>query len=420
MREPRYPWISAAAFAIVSACGATALANDALPTPLRADDVVAFAKEHRAEIAVAKARAGALAETPKIVSALPDPMVMVSLDHLPLKLMGADASLLIQQDFPLSGVLGKKKLSAEANANAATADIGRVALEVETEALLSYLMVVERERMLVVLDEQVATSKQVVEATLARLEGGSGNAGDIVRARLDVARLSGERTAVDAELVAARGMLNSALGRSSGAIVPQTALSVPTASPPEVAALVTMAINKRPELAVMKHKLEKANADISVMSAMYKPMAFVRTGPSYTMAEGPGAMLMIGFTVPLWREKLSAGVSEAKQMSTMVDAETAAMRTMIEGDVAGARGAVIAARIRFDTARDKLVPIARQAVSLQLASYATGQAALVSVLEALAMQRMIRMEEVVAEIRVAAAWVRLGRAVGVVRIGVPS
>lgn len=420
MSGKRLPWTSAAAFAIVSTCGGHALANDTLPTPLRADDVVAFAKEHRAEITVAKAKAGALAETPKIVSALPDPMVMVSLDHLPLKLMGADASLLIQQDFPLSGVLGKKKLSAEANANAATADIGRVALEVETEALLAYLMVVERERMLVVLDEQVTTAKQLVEATLARLEGGNGNAGDIVRARLDVARLSGERTAVDAELVAARGMLNAALGRSSAGVVPQTALSIPTAPPPAVAALVTLAINKRPELAVMKHKLEKANADISIMSAMYKPMAFVRTGPSYTMADGPGAMLMIGFTVPLWREKLSAGVSEAKQMSTMVDAETAAMRTMIEGDVAGARGAVIAARIRFDTARDKLVPIARQAVSLQLASYATGQSALVSVLEALAMLRMIRMEEVVAEIRVAAAWVRLGRAVGVVRIGVPS
>ncbi len=391
-----------------------------LPSPLRADDVVAFAKGHRAEISAAKAKAGALAETPKFVSALPDPMVMVSLDHLPIRLMGADASLLVQQDFPLSGVLGKKKLAAESDAKAAGADVERIALDVERDALLAYLMVVERERMIAVLDEQLTVAKQVVEATLVRLEGGSGNPGDVVRARLDVARLTGERSAVEAELIAGQGMLNATLGRTVDASIPKTSLTLPSGDPPDVPKLVKLAIERRPELAVMKFRLEKSQADVSVMQAMYTPMAFVRTGPSYTMAEGPGLMLMIGFSVPLWREKLSAGVSEAKQMSTMVDAELEAMRKMIEGEVASARGGVVASRIRFETARDKLVPIAKQAVSLQFASYATGQSPLVSVLDAFTMLRMTRMEEVVAEIRLAAAWVRMGRAVGVARIGMPS
>jgi outer membrane protein, heavy metal efflux system len=408
--------LGAAAICVVAA---RASAEASLPSPLRPDDVVAFAKEHRAEIVAARAKAAALAETPKVVSALPDPMVMISVDHLPLKLMGADASLLVQQDFPLSGVLGKKKSSAEADASAAGADVGRVSLDVQSEALLAYLMVVERERMLTVLDEQIATAKQIVEATLVRLEGGSGNAGDIVRARLDVARLTGERAAVDAELAAANGMLNASLGRSAGAAVPKTSLMVPAADPPDVTKLVATALGKRPELAVMKFKADKASADVAVMKSMYSPMAFVRTGPSYTMTGGVGVMLMVGVTVPLWREKLSAGVAEASQMTTMVDAEIAAMRKMIEGEVATARGSVVAARIRYETARDKLVPIAKQAVTLQLASYATGQAPLVSVLDSLSMMRMTRMEEVVAEIRLAAAWVRLGRATGVVRVGPP-
>lgn len=401
------------------ATAASAQPTDALPSPLRPDDVVAWARLHRAEIVAAKAKASALAETPKVVSGLPDPMVMVSLDHLPFNLMGADASLLVQQDFPLSGVLGKKKLSAEADAKAAGADVERIALAAEVEALGAYLMVVESERMLVVVDEQLAAAKQVVEATLVKLESGGGNAAEVVRARLDVARLEGERKAILAEQIGARGMLNATLGRKTDAIVPTTALVVPSADPPAVPKLVEAAIEKRPELAVMKLKLEKAQADIDVMRAMYKPMAFVRTGPSYTMDAGAGVMLMIGVSVPIYREKLSAGVAEATQMVSMVDAETAAMRKMIEGEVAGARGAVVAAKIRFDTAHDKLVPVSKQAVTLTLASYATGQAPLVTVLDAVSMLRMTRMDEIASEIRLAAAWVRLGRSLGVAKVGVP-
>lgn len=423
MRSRRLPSLTIVAAAASIALGATnagAQSKEALPSPLRPDDVVTWAKTHRAELTAAKAKASALTETPKVVSALPDPMLMVSMDHLPFKLMGADASLLIQQDFPLSGILGKKKASAEADARAAGADVDRVALDVAAEALVAYLMVVERERMQAVLDEQIATAKDIVEATLARLEGGSGNAGDVVRARLDVARLTSERTAVDAELIAAKGMLNATLARPVDAAVPPTSLMVPTSDPPDVGKLVTIAIAKRPELAVMRHRLDKATADVAVMKSMYNPMAFVRTGPSYTMAEGAGVMLMIGVSVPIWREKLGAGVAEATQMSSMVDAETAAMQKMIEGEVASARGAVAAAKIRFETTRDKLVPIARQAVQLQLASYATGQAPLVSVLDALAMLRMTRMEQVVSEVRLGTTWVKLGRAVGVVKLAVPS
>lgn len=391
----------------------------ALPSPLRADDVLAWTRAHRPEITAARAKAGAAAQVPKVVSALPDPMVMASLDHLPFNLMGVDASLMVQQEFPLSGVLGKKADAAQADAKAQAADVARVALDVELEAVVAYLMLVEREWMADVLREQIGTAKQIVEATLARLEGGSGSAADVVRARLDVARLEGELKAVEAEIAAARGMLNAALARPVDASVPRTAFVAPLVEPPPLPKLVATAIDRRPELVVLRHQADKAQAQVGVMDAMYKPMAFVRAGGATAMPMGPGVMLMVGVSVPIWREKLSAGVSEAKQMASMVDAETAAMRKMIEGQVATARGAVVASRIRYDTAHDKLVPIAKQALALTLPAYATGQMPLVSVLESLQTLRMAQMESVVTEVRLAVAWARLGRTTGVVRVGWP-
>jgi hypothetical protein len=42
------------------------------------------------------------------------------------------------------------------------------------------------------------------------------------------------------------------------------------------------------------------------MRDMFRPMALIRTGPSYTMIEGRGWMAMFGISLPIWRDKLHA------------------------------------------------------------------------------------------------------------------
>ena len=115
---------------------------------------------------------------------------------------------------------------------------------------------------------------------------------------------------------------------------------------------------------------------------MYAPMAMVRTGPAYTMAEGPGWMVMVGISVPLWRGKLRAGVAEASAMVDMATADLEAMRRMAEGEARGARETVVAARERYRALRDDIVPRAEQAIAPTLAAYSAGQVPLVSVVEA--------------------------------------
>jgi hypothetical protein len=61
-----------------SACLTASVAADdqiVLPTPLRVADAVRIAKQHRAEVVAARARARAAVERPAIVSALDDPEV---------------------------------------------------------------------------------------------------------------------------------------------------------------------------------------------------------------------------------------------------------------------------------------------------------------------------------------------------------
>lgn len=343
---------------------------------------------------------------------------MVSIDHMPFSMpQNVDWSVMVQQDFPLSGVLGAKKKAAEAAANVAKADVSTIALDVERDAVLAFLMRAEIERMSVVVDQQLALDAQIVAATEARLAGGEGNVADAVRAQSDVARLKGQRKALDGELVGATAMLNAALNRPLEGSIPEDDLALPVVDPSPTPTLVALALEHRPELASMKASTEVASANVEVMESMYTPMAFVRLGTARTMEAGQGGMLMVGVSVPIWREKLDAGVSEAKQMTVMADADLSAMKTMISGEVGSARAQVIAARTRLESVQQDVLPLAKKAYDLTLASYAGGQMPLVSVLDAARALREARMEEVAAEVATADAWVRLGRAVGVVKGG---
>jgi outer membrane protein TolC len=397
--------------AAVAALGGHARADDAavLPEPLRLADVVAVARQHRAEIAAARARVVAARQRPEIVSALPDPTISASLDHLPFMLGGADVSLAVEQQFPLSRIRGHRARAAEAEARGWAADADRVRLEVELEAATAFVMLREERKMSSILGEQQSLAAEFVRAATARYGAGKGTQAEVLRAEIEVARLAGEATANGAEIRAAEAMLNTSLGRAPELAVPVLA-DGETDEPPAIDRAVEAALDRRPELQVGLAEVERASAEISVMNDMYKPMAMIRTGPSYTMSDGAGWMVMVGVSIPLWRGQLRAQVAEAHAMAAMASQDLVAMKRMVTGDVVVARERVLAARARWLAFRDEVVPRARAAIEPTVSAYAAGLLPMVSVLEAAEALWSSQMELVAAERALGLAWARLSRA----------
>lgn len=388
-----------------------------LPSPLHLRDALSLARQSRAEIAAARARATAAAQVPRVVSALPDPMVMLSVDHLPIRLDGINGSLQFQQDFPLSGVLRARRRVAEAEASAVATEVGSVTLDVEQQVVASFLMVVEQQRMLALLEELTSLSQQTLSLSKARLQAGENSTGDVFRSQIEVARFDAEVKATQADLRAASAMLETALGQPVSGDAVLCELTTPTRAPPTLSELVGAASEARPELRAARTRISRASAGVDAMRSMYWPMAFLRFGGARTMQDGPGVMLMAGVSLPIWRDRLRAGVDEASAMQAMAEHEVRAMSRMIEGEVASSRETLAAAHVRWSTARERLVPLARRALSLMVASYAGGQVPLVSVLDALRSLREARMQEISAEVRLNLAWLKLGRATGKIEVG---
>jgi outer membrane protein TolC len=397
--------------AIATPGPAAAQDSQPLPSPLSLADVVRIANERRDEIQAARARTRAAEARPAIVSALADPMISPSLDHLPFMMNGADVSFAVEQQIPFSGIRGHRRASALAEADRLRATAQRTTLDVGLEAASAYLMLQERRRTEVLLKEQIAFARDVVSAANARYASGTVPQSDVLRAEVEVARLEAFARALVSEVRGAEAMLNTTLALDADTTVPPLETLSLTRTVPEWFAIKS-ALTSRPELAAGRAEIARAEAEVQVMRDMFKPMATIRTGPSYTMAEGGGWMAMVGLSLPIWRDKLKAGVAEAEAMRAMSQADLRAMTRMIEGDAAAALNQLQAARDRQAALTADVLPRARMAVEPAVASYASGQLPLVSVIEAIQALWLVQSELITADIQLGLAWARLGRAIG--------
>ncbi|MDP2344002.1 MAG: TolC family protein [Deltaproteobacteria bacterium] len=403
---------SAALAAAAPDADADADADEALPDPLRLQDVLQRARDHRAEILAARARARAVAERPAIVSSLEDPMVSPSVDHLPFALHGADVSLVVEQRFPLSGLNQDRRRGAEAEAERVAAEADRVVLDVELDAARAFLMVHERRRRAELLEEQLALPRLLIVTATARYAGGAGAQPDVLRAEVEVARLEGAARALRSDVLAAEAMLNTSLARRADAAVPPLASPMMAAAPAAWREVRAAALGKSPELSAGRAEIRAAEADVQTMGAMGWPMGMVRTGPAYTMSDGPGWMLMVGVSVPLWRGRVDASVREAEAMVAMARADLSVMTRMVEGEAATARLQLLASRDRFLTLRDDVIPRTRRVIDPTIAAYASGTLPLVSVIDAAQTLWLAEADLISAELELGLAWLRLNRAMG--------
>lgn len=398
---------------VLAVSSRAAIAQDAppLPSPLSLSDVIRIAGERRDEIQAARARTTAGEARPTIVSALSDPMISPSLDHLPFMLNGADASVTIEQQIPLSGIRGHRRASALADVDRLRAETRRTSLDVSVEAANAYVMLHERRRTTVLVNEQVAFARDVVNAANARYASGTAPQSDVLRAEVEVARLEAMARGLVGEVRGAEAMLNSSLAIDVDAPVPPlTVLVLPQAVPSWTT--LKSALTSRPELAAGRADIARAEADVLVMRDMFRPMATIRTGPSYTMTDGRGWMAMVGLSLPIWRSRLRAGVAEAQAMRSMAEADLRAMTRMIEGEAAVAISQLQAASDRQAALTTDVLPRARMAIEPAVASYASGQLPLVSVIEAVQALWLVQSDLITADTQLGLAWARLGRAIG--------
>ena len=348
---------------------------------LRVSEAVRIARAANPMLRAARALATAAGQRIGPAGALPDPQVQLGLMNRMTSDFGSAADPMtmnqvqLMQMLPWPGRLGSAKRAARHTARAATADADEQERMLIAQVRMAYYQTASADRALAAMGQTRELLRTFADVSTTMYAVGSAAQQDVLRAHVEVARMSEAITRMGQERIAMAARLNALLGRT--ALSPIAALELPEIDPgelPSVDSLTAWALAQRPALVAGAERIAAAEAALSAARRELFPDFTV--GLQYQQRPQFPSMvsLMLGFTVPLF-----AGGRQLPMRREM-----AAMREMAAAELAGAQNETMAriietrARAVADQNlirlyRHTILPQARAAVQAALSSYRVGR-----------------------------------------------
>lgn len=321
-------------------------------------------------------------------------------------------------EYPLytGGKLEGMKTGAQAGVQMSEEQLARQRQTVAVNAARAYYRLLEVQRMLPVLTDQVKALQEVVRDATAMFEQGTVAKVDVLRAQVALSGAQSSVTDLQANGAAARSMLVEALGLPPGSPLTiketETALAAPTAAdkPWE------QAWQKRADLRVLEAQKQAVQAQLSIARSDQRPQIglFARSEferPTFYPETGT---LSGGIVI---RQNLFDGgasrqaVAEAQARLVQLDRAEEQLRYGIAVQVQVALSGLESARARLATT-EPAVGLAKEALRLAQIGYANGVTPLTDVLQAQTALTKANADYEGARSALRQAWVELQYALG--------
>lgn len=284
--------------------------------------------------------------------------------------------LQLMQMVPVSGRLRRLQAAATAQASASGFDATAVRWEERARVGAAFLAVWRADRATEILAETQQVMLQMENVARALYAVGEGRNADVLRARVQVERMSQDLLMVAAERRGAVARVNGLLNRAHAATVEPEEVPLTSLPIPEVDTLVALAEARRPALRGAAARVTAAEASLDASRRLMWPdlqvgVAYGQRGAA-GMTERMGS-LMLGSTLPIHasRRQLAAR-REQEAMLAMAQAELQAMRAetraMLEERVAELQKAQALQALY----RERILPQAAATVESSLAAYRAG------------------------------------------------
>jgi outer membrane protein TolC len=346
---------------------------------------------------------------------LPDPIVKLGIDNLPIE--GSDGFSLTR-DFMTMRRIGvmqevtraeKRQIRSERferEAERTLAEKNVAATQIARDTALAWLDRWYAEAMAGQIAEQVTLASREIEAAESAYRSGRGSQADVIAAQSMLAQLRDRASEIAKRMRTAQ----TALVRW----VPEAA-ERPLAGLPDVDALDIPAhaldahIARHPEIAVLAKQEELAATDARLAQAAKQSdwtweLIFQQRGPAYSN------MVSIGVSIPLQWDQARRQDREAAAKLAMVDEARARREETIRGHVAELKGMLVdweSGRERRLRYQRELLPLAANRTEALLSAYRTGRASLADVLAAERNEVDVRLQLLQLELEIARAWAQI-------------
>ena len=321
----------------------------------------------------------------------PDPQIQVGLMNYMLPQLTPDAALgmrqvQLMQMVPLPGKLAAAGDAARARAQAAGARTTEVRWEIRSAtAMAFYELWAARARIDIAAETRRLLENAAAVAT-AMYRVGDGRQADVLRARVEIARMDEEIIRMQVMADAAHARIAAAVDLQADAVRGRPVLPVFPDSLPARDELEAIALRARPMLAAGAADIRAATADERL--ARRERWPDIQVGVQYGERGMPlgttdrMGSLMIGATLPVFARSRQLPMRvEAAAMRAMTEADLRAMRADTRARVAEVHADLGRARRLGALYRLTVLPLAEAAAASALASYRSGAVDFMTVLE---------------------------------------
>jgi cobalt-zinc-cadmium efflux system outer membrane protein len=311
----------------------------------------------------------------------PDPQVQLGLMNYglpglkPMDPLGM-AQLQLMQMLPVGGKLGLSGDVAEARAAAEAERSSDVAWDVRSQVAMAFYDLYATDQSLVVARETLRLLQDVRASTDAMYRVGEGRQTDVLRAQVEIARMTADTTRMRAMRMGMAARLNALLDRPDASPVSSPALPSFPASVPALDSLQHAARDNRSMVRAGHEDVQAAYA--SARLARRELIPDLQLGFQYGQRSGEMGLermgsLMVGATIPVFaRSRQLRMREETIAMREMAEADLAAMRADTRARVAEAHASLTRARHLATLYRNTVLPQAEAMASSALAAYRVG------------------------------------------------
>lgn len=322
------------------------------------------------------------------------------------------------QMLPVAGKLGLSGDVAASQARALSFRAGEVALEVRTQAAMAFYELYQAEQSLEVARQTKRLLEDIARIAESMYRVGEGQQADVLRARVEIARMTEDIVRMEAMREAQAARLNAILDEPVGGAVPSPALP---RFPTEVPSLDTLLASARAGRQMLQAgEQEVVAADKAAQLARREIWPDLQVGFQYGQRpamEGVGTermgSLMLGASMPIFaRSRQLQMREEAAAMRAMATSELSSMWAETRGRVTEMRAELIRARNLTDLYRTTVLPQAEATVTSTLAAYRVGRVNFMTLLDARMTVNRYRQELYALEADQGKAWAELEMLLG--------
>jgi outer membrane protein, heavy metal efflux system len=375
-------------------------AQVAIAGPLSFKDALSIATRSSPDIAVQTARVESARSSAKAAGALPDPRLVVGVDNLPVT--GAEQGSLtrdfmtmrkigVMQEIPNAGRRDAQETEAAAAIEQAQAEQRIAILSIRRDTALAWLTRYYLERKAALLDDLERENSLFDQTVQARFSAGNGNPADVIEPKQEAADIADRRDALAADLARAKSALKRWVG--------DAAVEALAGDPPELSVDTTLLeghVHEHPELAVFVPMAEKAQAEVHEAEAAKRPdwgveLSYGRRGSDFSDM----VSLEVTIGLPIFGGSRQDPLIAAKRQDlSRIESERDAMLRDHTQELEANLAEYEVRTRQLARLRNVRLPLARQKVDYQFATYRAGKADLSAVLTARRELIDVRMTEV--------------------------